>query len=208
MRPSRLLAPVLVLSGLVAVPASAAPCRHLLVDPAGDADRFGNHGAYPSPVDDPAPSDVRWAELRATSTSLVATVKVQDLEPEGGSTLDHAWSVAFDTGGRSLELKAMHGQLGEWARVYVSVAGDQRPEDGGAYAVVALGDIEAVRDVAHDRVVLTAPLSLVGPLDRDLTRVAATGWAGVALMKGGTYAVADTSSTPRSYRTGAPDCLA
>lgn len=207
MRTSLLLVPALALSGVVAVPASAAPCRHLLVDPAGDADRFGNHGVYPSPVDDPSPSDIRWAELRTTRTSLVATVKVQDLDPEGGSTLDHAWSVTFDTGGRSLELIHMHGQYGDWAYAQESVAGDDRPEDGGAYVGRTIGTIEAVRDPKRDVVVLTAPLSLVGPLDPVLTRVSATGWAGVALLKGGTYAVADTSSTTRGYRVGAPDCL-
>lgn len=207
MRPALALAALLLPVVVVSVPAEAG-CAHLLTDPAGDATNFGYSAPYPGVLDNPSQVDVRWAELRTTRTQLVATVKLTDLNPEGSQTLDHAYSVTFTTGTRAFQLLAMFGQDGtEWSKVNESVAGAQQPDDGGAYVGRTVGTLQAVRDVRHDRVVLTVDRGLLGGANGKVVDIGATGWGAVKTLEGGTYAVADRARTNRVYRSGTPDCL-
>ncbi len=205
-----LLLTALVLPLAVSTPAPAATCRHLLTDVAGDADHVSasEEVPYPTAVDDPAQVDVRWAELRTTATTLVATLKVQDLAPEGPRTLDHLYMVSFDDGSRTVSLSGMFGQDGtSWARAQESLAGEDRPEDGGVYVGRYLAGVTASRDLRRDLVVFTIARSELGPLAASLTRISASGWVAVKTFNGGTYSVADVGRTPLSYRTGTRDCL-
>jgi hypothetical protein len=197
---------------LCVTPASAGGCQHLLVDPAGDADQFGDPNTpYPTGLDDPSQVDVRWAELRTTRTQLIATIKLTELAPEGPRNLSHAYSVTFTTGMRDIELIAFFDTQGlRSAEALESVAGSGYPDDGGAYVGQTIGDIQATRDLRADQIVLTADRSLLGGVEGKVTGIGATGWGAIDYPVGDNsalYAVADRAHTTRSYRPGAAACL-
>lgn len=207
-RPTRLLLlPAALVATLLPLPATAGGCRHLLSDPANDVDNFGNTAPYPAAVDDPAPVDLRWAELSTTRTELVATLGVKDLTPEGTRTLDHAYSVSFRDGARSVQLIAMFGRDGMWGRAETSAAGDEEPDGGGVYVGRYLGPVRGTLDPRHDRAVLSVDLAVLGGVRSRLTEVAAQTWGGLLIGEGGTYSWADRGRAERAYHPGAPACL-
>ncbi len=186
----------------VVAPASGASCTHLVTDPAGDATSFGDLGRYPATIDDPDQVDLRWSELRLTPTQVIATIRLQNLEPEGPRTLDHAYSLSFHAGGRGFQLIGFVDQDGGrrgW--VNESVVDDSQPEDGGVYAGSAIGRLETRVDPRADTVTLVAERWTFGALRGPLSHISVVGWgAKHSVYNGETYAAADRATTTRSVQ--------
>lgn len=221
------LATVLLATAAAAVPggallpvAGAAPaCKHLLVDPAGDADHLGA-GDAGRVVEDGRVADLLSADLASDRTALGVVMRVKGRNPEGGTSfLDHAWVLSFSTATERFQVVAEQTRFGG-ARfaLYRVVAGDDVPEDeerpsasaSEGVDTVVTGSIDEVRGLVRMKVPVSAFAEL-GGLGARLTRVRVITWSGngvhdAAGNGAGTYGSTDFGSTRTAYSVGAKGC--
>jgi hypothetical protein len=224
-RPTALLAAAVVALAVLAPAAAAGPrCAPLLVDAAGDADWMASGGAA-GKVEDGRVVDLLSSDLVSDRRALAVTMRVTGRNAEGGTdTLDHAWETSFSTATERFSLEAYRSRTGGDSFVlWRVVAGDDVPQDeegAGASAAQGVaanvtGSIDEVKGVVRMSVPVTA-FAEWGGLGRELTRVRAIGWSGVAAFApdtpvssgggAGTHSSADFGSTKRAYAVGARGC--
>lgn len=204
MKRTLLLVPLLALASLTAT--AEAGCPRLLTDPAGDVTQ-SPAGAFPAPVDDHGKIDLLWAQLSSTRSTLSATLRLADLDPEVQTALDHGYELSFTARGERYALFASFDRTGQSGQVSHTIGGTSEaaddPDAGGAYAAEGIGIAQVRLDTHKDTVTITADRSVFDPtggLGTELTAVRAVSYASAGFGGGGVFSGADGGTTQRTYR--------
>jgi hypothetical protein len=199
-----LVVPLLALASLAA--SAEAGCPRLLTDPAGDVRQDPAGNPFPEPLDAADRVDLLWVDLSSTRTTLTATLRLADLNPEVQTLLDHAYSVSFAANGERYDLFAAFDKTHEWGAVWHQIAGTaesaEDPDGAGASAAEGIGEAQVRLDSRRDTVTITAQrkdFHTTGGLGRELRAVRAMTWAGVGDPVGGTFSSGDWGTTKRTY---------
>lgn len=214
----RATALVALVASVILSPTAGAgsACRHLLVDPAGDA-TFYDSGDPSRPVDDGRLLDLLSADLVSDRSALTIVMRVTPANPEGGTDyLDHEWQLSFSTASarfRAYAVRSRTGGVDQFgiARVDGDGSANEEPVSGAqGIADPVTGSVDVRKGIIRIRVPLSA-FDAAGGLGRRLDQVRTLTGSGVAAYLPGTggnavFFGSDLGRSSSAYVPGAKAC--